>query len=833
MNNNKLQTGGVLIDFVSGQTLKQTPEEEFATQPFSKILVQDYGYRKSDIVTRPQYRVKTSPSDKKGYPIDIAVFEDNVLKIIVECKKPTVKLVDTRQLESYLAMSEAEIGVMFNGEDSIYLHKVITKQGISFERIPSIPKRGEKLHEIGLYRKDQLEPTHNLKSIFSEIRGWIVANGNITRDSEIASQIMLLILCKIYDERFTEDVSPLMFRASLKDSDDDIRFRIDTLFNATKSKYDDVIESTDKIEFDGKTLRGIIGRLQRFSLINTDRDCIADAFEVFVGKSIKEKEGQFFTPRNVIQMMIAAIDLKIDSYIIDNACGSGGFLVNALKRIEEIIREKANRCGWSESAIQEEIKAQAVKYIRGTEKDPFLTKLTKSYMAILGDGKGGIFREDALNIPAKWDSITQQHIKLETFDFLLANPPFGKNIKVTDKDILKQFSLAGKLNKKGVIETSETGNVSSLFLERDFQLLKSGDNKNGGGKLAIILPEPYFALKKYSAAIDLMIEGNNIQWIIDLPQNTFRPHNNAKCCAIIIQKDAQQQEFINMAVAEYIGHDHQGKPIFNKDGSIRDDAPQIIEEIKERNTNNGELVSNRAKNLTFKVKASEVIRKKILIPRFYWDENFTYIKTTAEENGFNLLPLNKMIDEEVVTFFNGHGSPKGETKGLGDIPYIRVKDIVNWQAYCDVTAMIPRSEYDAIYKEDKRLLPRDILYVSRGSYRIGSVAMVSPYDGEMLLTREIIVIRVKENNKYGLTPEYLLYALSHRYIWEQTKNKIFYEPCLPNIGERWKDLYIPVPKNENKFREIKQTLAEAIYNKQWQFKSDIYTLKQEYGAYMI
>ena len=103
----------------------------------------------------------------------------------------------------------------------------------------------------------------------------------------------------------------------------------------------------------------------------------------------------------------------------------------------------------------------------------------------------------------------------------------------------------------------------------------------------------------------------------------------------------------------------------------------------------------------------------------------------------------------------------------------------------------------------------------------------------MLLTREIIVIRVKENNKYGLTPEYLLYALSHRYIWEQTKNKIFYEPCLPNIGERWKDLYIPVPKNENKFREIKQTLSEAIYNKQWQFKSDIYTLKQEYGAYMI
>lgn len=218
---------------------------------------------------------------------------------------------------------------------------MITPHGTNFEKIPSIPKRGEKLHEIGLYKREQLKPTHNLKSIFQEIRGWIVANGNITRDSEIASQIILLILCKIYDERFTESGNLLKFRVSLEDSDKEIVSRVSSLFNATQSKYDDVIENTDEIKFDGKTLRGIIGKLQNFSLINTDRDCIADAFEVFVSKSVKEKERQFFTPRNVIQMMIAAIDLKTDSYIIDNACGSGGFLVNALKRIEEIIREKA------------------------------------------------------------------------------------------------------------------------------------------------------------------------------------------------------------------------------------------------------------------------------------------------------------------------------------------------------------------------------------------------------------------------------------------------------------------------------------------------------------
>lgn len=105
--------------------------------------MQDYGYEKSNIRTRPQYRVFTSPSDKKGFPVDIAVFEDNKLKIIVECKKPDIKLTDTHQLESYLTMSEAEIGVMFNGEESIYIHKVVTSHGIKFEKIPLF-QNGEK-----------------------------------------------------------------------------------------------------------------------------------------------------------------------------------------------------------------------------------------------------------------------------------------------------------------------------------------------------------------------------------------------------------------------------------------------------------------------------------------------------------------------------------------------------------------------------------------------------------------------------------------------------------------------------------------------------------------
>ena len=74
------------------------------------------------------------------------------------------------------------------GENSIYLHR---NNENKFEQIPAIPKYGERLEEIGLFRKSDLKVTHNLKSIFCEIRGWIVANGNVTRDETIASQMIL------------------------------------------------------------------------------------------------------------------------------------------------------------------------------------------------------------------------------------------------------------------------------------------------------------------------------------------------------------------------------------------------------------------------------------------------------------------------------------------------------------------------------------------------------------------------------------------------------------------------------------------------------------------
>lgn len=65
---------GYIQDFISGKLIKNTPEEREAVQVFSKRLVGDFSYPKEHITTRPQFRVKQSPSGKEKYPTDIAVF---------------------------------------------------------------------------------------------------------------------------------------------------------------------------------------------------------------------------------------------------------------------------------------------------------------------------------------------------------------------------------------------------------------------------------------------------------------------------------------------------------------------------------------------------------------------------------------------------------------------------------------------------------------------------------------------------------------------------------------------------------------------------------------
>ena len=126
----------------------------------------------------------------------------------------------------------------------------------------------------------------------------------------MAQQLINLIFCKIYDEKFTRPDDMISFRAGIGESKSDVANRIKAIFDNVKKIYKDVIDKTDEILLDDDSIYYVAGELQNYCLMDAQRDVIADAFEIFIGHALKGGSGQFFTPRNVIKMMIDILEPK-------------------------------------------------------------------------------------------------------------------------------------------------------------------------------------------------------------------------------------------------------------------------------------------------------------------------------------------------------------------------------------------------------------------------------------------------------------------------------------------------------------------------------------------
>lgn len=586
-----------IIDYISGVELNATPEEVEATQVFSKILVEDYKYPKEYIQTRPQYHVKSRPSDtKKEYPVDIAVFNstnknEDTIYLIVECKKKNRKD-GKNQLEDYMRFSKARLGVWFNGDEKLTIQKIEKDGLVEFEEISDIPSFGQRVEDVGKYLRKDLEAPTNLKTIFKVMRNYLAPNAvGVTRDESLAQQLINLIFCKIYDEKYTKPTDMVNFRSGVGEPVDKVKSRILKIFEGVKERYPDVIESDDNIILDSNSIAYVVGQLQRYCLLEASRDAVGDAFEVFIGHALKGAQGQFFTPKNVVNMIVNMMDIQPNEKIIDPFCGSGGFLVEALKNVWNKSEKNNNELGWPEREIEIEKQKIAIENFRGIDKDDFLSKVCKAQMAILGDGRGGVFCENSLDIPNRWQAKTQDKIALNKFDVVITNPPYGSKIKIDDKEILKQFEVGLKWKKDKKTgqwikdKMKENDTPQNLAIERCMQFLKPG------GRMALVLPDGIYGNDSLGYIRKYLLDNGRVLAIVDLPKETFMPHTSTKTTVILIHKykdelDKKKNYPVFMAVCETCGHDRRGNLLENEE----DDILAVSEKFKEwRNKNGVEL----------------------------------------------------------------------------------------------------------------------------------------------------------------------------------------------------------------------------------------------------
>lgn len=793
-------------DYISGKNVRATPEEIQAVQIFSIMLVEDYGYPKNHIQTHPQWRVKVRPSDtKKEYPVDIAVFqnsqkEDGSELIIVECKKKSRRDGKT-QIEDYLRFSKARIGVWFNGEEKLFLKKTEKDGKVIFEEIPNIPKFGQRLEDIGRYKRKDLKIAHNLKSVFRTMRNYLAANAvGITRDEVFAQQIINLIFCKIYDERFTKPDDTVKFRAGIEEKSDDVRKRIMDLFEHVKTQYSDVIDNDDEILLDNNTLTYVVGELQIYCITESERDAIADAFETFIGPSLKGGQGQFFTPRNIVKLIVEIVSPGADDKLIDPACGSGGFLIESLRHAWNVIEKRGKEFNWPENEIFAEKQRVAIKNIRGSDKDNFLSKVAKAYMTIIGDGRGGVFCENSLDNPENWKPNAQESIQLGHFEIVVTNPPFGQKLKIDDSSILKKYNLAHKWvsnRKTGIFTKSNQVQASQapqiLFIERCLQFLRPG------GRIGMIAPESMFCNPSHRYIVQFIKSVARIKAIISLPEELFQPYTHAKTCAVIIEKTPTDQASghdIFMAVAKWCGHDSRGLEI------PHDDIPKILERYLQYK----EQGLTEYDHLGFVINELQ-IKDDVYLPKYYNPEIPEKLNRLIETH--DLLTFGELVKSGILNIATGDEVGK-LAYGTGNIPFIRTSDIANWEVKLDPKQGLSDELYKK-YKNKQDILENDILMVKDGTYLVGTCAIISANDTKIVYQSHIYKIRSLDYEK--LHPYLLLAVLSSPIVKEQIYSKRFTQDIIDTLGGRIHELVLPIPKDKTVRDEIIGKISEIMAHK--------------------
>ena len=798
---------GYLIDYISGQELKATPEEIQAVQPFVKKLCEDYGYPMDHIQTRPQWHVKARPSDtKKEYPVDIAVFSSNVhsdenLFMIVECKKKSRK--DGRsQLEDYLKFSNAFLGVWFNGEETLYIRKYYKANGtVNFIEIPNIPLFGQRIEDIGLFKRKDLKKTHNLKSVFNSIRNYLAANNTgITLDTEFVSQIINLIFCKIYDERFKRPDDMVDFRAGVDENVEDVSKRIVSIFDLVKAKYPDVFTASDVITLSDASIAYIAGELQQYCLVESERDVIADAFETFISPSLRGGQGQFFTPRNVVKLLVSLVNPGRKDRLIDPACGSGGFLIESLRHVWNQVQKEGQELGWPDREIFADQQEVAIKNFRGIDKENFLSKTTKAYMAILGDGRGGIFCENSLENMKKWSIKAQTQIVAGSFNVVLTNPPYGSKLKIDDQSILKQYDLGHQWKtlkgEKASVKTEKPLSDQTpqvLFIERCLELLAPG------GRLGIVAPESMFCNPSHKYIMNYVEQHARIDAVISMPENLFQPHTHAKTCVVLMTKfDTQNHQVdpehkIFMAVAKWCGHDSRGLEI------PYDDIP-LIQDRYEKFKSGVELSYD---HLGFTVKQKEIV-DSIYLPIYYNPEIQEQLDSLQKD--YELITVGKLVQDGLVEISTGDEVGK-LAYGTGQIPFIRTSDIANWEIKLDPKQGLSEDIYNRLSsKQDVK--PYDILMVRDGTYLVGTCAMISPSETKIVYQSHLFKIRSTDHEK--INPYLLLALLSSPIVKQQIRSKQFTQDIIDTLGRRILELELPFPKNkdeqDNVIAQVKDVL---------------------------
>lgn len=200
----------------------------------------------------------------------------------------------------------------------------------------------------------------------------------------------------------------------------------------------------DDIKLDKHKIYTVVQYLQDINLSKTDLDAKGVAFQSFMGEFFRGDFGQFFTPKPIVEFIVNSLPIKKDWKILDTSCGSGGFLLYALKAMrdeaDELFSDEIGSAAWK--GYWHEF---AEKHLFGIEINEQISRVAKMNMIIHDDGHTNIITNDGLKNNRSIE-IENRNLKFQdgTFDLIMTNPPFGSTIKADEVTYYNEYELFEK-----------------------------------------------------------------------------------------------------------------------------------------------------------------------------------------------------------------------------------------------------------------------------------------------------------------------------------------------------------------------------------------------------
>ncbi len=219
---------------------------------------------------------------------------------------------------------------------------------------------------------DLVEPTEQIfRNVISDLLDKVVISDTVvTRREEQLDQLCNLLLTKLESDKQgkSDPDSPVFFRRmeSSKKTADSIREAFENLSDVYPETF--TTENDKTLRLSDDTITVCVDALSGLRLLDMGVSSVAVAFQVLRSEALKQGEGQYFTPQEVIEAGVRLMDLKQSDIVIDPACGTGGFLVQSMIEMQRRFPKMTDS----------DLSKWAQTHVFGIEKDAIGLKLTKA-----------------------------------------------------------------------------------------------------------------------------------------------------------------------------------------------------------------------------------------------------------------------------------------------------------------------------------------------------------------------------------------------------------------------------------------------------------------------